>query len=220
VCRNPDQSKVHRAYAFASAYLCFWHLTGARAMLSRDELQREWVRAQPNTPHDYEGVLVTLMYADEEGRSRAIGNGFVVYAHESSAICLTAAHNFAYIKALQRGRRMPSHPSLPPDFAAKGTQYLDSRGVHSFYVRDGRPVACKVDQVTYQENYDVAAFSIHFEASPETPKAFLGKAAVDFAMPQTLAYTPSPSAVFAQQPSPSAVFQQKNAGVFHRRYHQ
>lgn len=151
-------------------------------MLSGDPFER-WVQARPHNSDDFLRGLVTLMYVDDEGRSDAIGNGFVVYAHENAAICMTASHNFEHIKALQRRRRMPSHPSLPQDFSVKGTQYLDNSGVYAFYVGNGQPTVCQVDQISYQKSYDVAVFAIHFEVGLGTQKAFLWKTAVDFAMP-------------------------------------
>ncbi len=152
--------------------------------LAQDTLGRRWVQATIDEPHTFDEILVTLLYAEEDGTSHTIGNGFVVYEHANAALCITASHNFEYIKQLQRRRRVQSHPSLPPDFALRGLEYLDTTGMHALYVRNKKPVFCKVDQINYQGNYDAAVFAIHFDRTPDTPEGFLGRAAIDLAMPQ------------------------------------
>lgn len=150
----------------------------------QDEFGRHWVRAVPRDANNDQRLLVTLVYQDEEGLVRPIGNGFIILDQGTSAICATAAHNFDYIKRLQRTRTLQSHPSLPPDFAVRGTQYLDTRGMTALHVLDGQPVVCQIAQINYQENYDVAVFLIRIDPSLGTTGAFRGKAALDFAIPQ------------------------------------
>jgi hypothetical protein len=151
--------------------------------LTTDHAGRRWVSAQFEGATDIDEILVNIFFVDEDLTSHAVGNGFVILDQGSSAICLTASHNFDYIKRLQKKHKPSEHPSLPPDFAHRGTEYLDTRGIHVLFVRDKKSVFCKIHQMNYQAGYDVAVFSIQFDSTDNSPASFTGKAAVDLAMP-------------------------------------
>jgi hypothetical protein len=145
-----------------------------------DELGRSWVQALLHEEDLFDPALLTLVTASTDDRLVVIGNAFIVYAHDHGSICLTAAHNFEFYKRLQQDRRPRSHPTLPQDFQIKGTRHISSGSCFAFCVIEGQPVSCKIGQINFIENYDVAVFTAH---SDEQSPIFPDKLGIDLSMP-------------------------------------
>jgi hypothetical protein len=72
---------------------------------ANDPEGRKWVTATLDDQHGQtlvEGCLLTLIAEGADGSPAIVGNAFIIYANSNAALCLTAAHNFEYIKALQK----------------------------------------------------------------------------------------------------------------------
>jgi hypothetical protein len=150
-------------------------------LLPGDELGPSWLPADLHGPEAFDSLLLTLISESSEGTIVVVGNAFIIYANGHDALCLTAAHNFEFIKSLQKSNSLQSHPTLPPDFQFRGTQYIKADGSAAMWTSHGRPYICKVMKINYIQNYDAAVFSAHSdELAPEFPS----RMALDIRMPK------------------------------------
>jgi hypothetical protein len=150
-------------------------------LLPGDEGGPHWLPVSLNDPGTFDSVLLTLVSQSPDGTLVVVGNAFIIYANNHDALCLTAAHNFEFIKSLQKNGSLQSHPTLPRDFQFRGTQYIKSDGCTALWTARGQPYICKVVSINYIQNYDVAVFSAH---SDDTAPVFSGHAALNVRMPK------------------------------------
>jgi hypothetical protein len=148
--------------------------------LPNDELGRSWCAAKFEEPHSYDDALLTIVTTTPDNQLIVLGNAFPIYAHKKSALCVTAAHNFEYLKQLKAARSLQSHPTLPPDFQIKGTEYFSSEGCFAFTTQKDKSFACRVGQLHYIANYDVAIFEAHILTEEE----FISRLALDLSIPK------------------------------------
>ena len=145
-----------------------------------DPLVPKWATAVLDDPELFEHVLLTLVAQAPNGSIAIVGNAFIIYANGHDALCLTAAHNFEFVKSVVRSGSVQSHPTLPPDFRVQGTQYIKTQGCTAIWAHSGKPHVCKISKINYIEKYDVAVFTAH---SDRDAPPFPGRAALDLRMP-------------------------------------
>jgi len=148
--------------------------------LFADPAGPKWATAVLDDPDPYEHVLLTLVAQAPNGTIAIVGNAFIIYRNGHDALCLTAAHNFEFVKSVVRSGSIQSHPTLPPDFQVQGTQYIKTQGCTAIWTYTGKPYVCKISKINYIENYDVAVFTAH---SDQDAPLFPVRAALDLKMP-------------------------------------
>ncbi len=131
-------------------------------MLPNDVEGRAWVEllSDSNNPPE-QTALITLLSSDDDLQVDVLGSAFVIKANGVSAICLGAAHSFHPVQRRQAWRSGKSNLKIPIDFLPKGPNYLNPEEITAFCVRDGVPHVCRVDQINYIENFDVALFTVY-----------------------------------------------------------
>lgn len=150
--------------------------------LPNDEQGRYWVQTQwIKKPTREQSIFATLAIANENDEFLILGNAFIIRDNGDSAICLGAAHSFEKAKQLQCMRTARGYFNVPQDFREKGPRYLEPNQIHAFFVIDGEPIVCRINQLNYIENYDVAVFTVH---APEARKIFTSRIAIDLGAPQ------------------------------------
>jgi hypothetical protein len=150
--------------------------------LPNDELGRFWVRARwTEEPAQEKQIFATLSALNEDDELSILGNAFVVLANGSSAVCLGAAHSFEKAKQIQLRRKPTGHFNVPPDFRAKGPEYIAADQVHACFLIEEEPIVCRIDQINFIGGYDVAVFTV---VAPEERKIFTSRAAIDLSAPR------------------------------------
>jgi hypothetical protein len=142
---------------------------------------RKWLSAELAEPSKFDSLLLTMIGQSSDGTVTVVGNAFIIYANGRDALCLTAAHNFEFLKSLSKAGSLQSHPTLPRDFEFRGTQYIKTDGCTAMWTYQDRPYICKLTKINYIENYDVAVFTARSE---ETAPPFSGRLALDLRMPR------------------------------------
>ena len=149
--------------------------------LHGDELGRYWVQAQfDETPRKEEGALLTLVSLID-GQVEVIGNAFIILDQGAAAICLTAAHCLEEVKRKQNPERGRHHVTLPEDFRAEITNFIEPSAITAIYLFEGEPVICKVRFLMYIDQYDVAVLVVE---APDGRRIFTGRLGVDLAAPK------------------------------------
>ena len=95
-------------------------------------------------------------------------------------MCVGAAHSFDVVKRLQRARSARGYANVAPHFRSRGPEYIDPDKIHLFLIVGGQIAVCKVDQINYLENYDVAVFTVR--APTDGPK-LTSQVAMDLGTP-------------------------------------
>ncbi|RWD63956.1 hypothetical protein [Mesorhizobium sp.] len=149
--------------------------------LPGDDLGRFWVAATPDHASPKEkNVLVTLVAADENGELLVLGNAFVIYAGGNKAICMAAAHSFDRIKYQQMIMSGRHYYHMVDDFRPDVIEFVKTEEIFAFLVIDDVVVNCKVEQLNYIANYDVAVFTIY---NPDENLSFSNHVELDLAVP-------------------------------------
>lgn len=147
-----------------------------------DELDRYWVPVEwIERPQREQGVFVVLLSANENDEPQVLGNGFVVYAADNSALCLGAAHSFEAVKNIERKKTARGHLEVPFDFRVRGPEYFSSDRIKALVIVDDEPIVCDLGHLNYLDGYDVAAFGVH---APQGREIFTSNVALDLSAPR------------------------------------
>ena len=150
--------------------------------LPNDELGRAWVGAQwVEPPVKEREVIGTLITGNADGELIVLGTVFVIYAHQSSAICLCAAHSFEEVKRIARQRNQASHPTIPPDFLRRGIERVETEKISCFFALHDKYVECKIVHLEYNGSYDVAVLVV---TADDESHVFEHRIGVDLRMPK------------------------------------
>lgn len=121
----------------------------------------EWNQAElPSGPHLLKDCLVTLFAFSNSRSPRLIGTGFIVNASKSTAVAVTAAHNFEEVCNIQaRSRR--HHPTALPEFLGNLSLIdLDRKKLRISCMNRHGVEAAIVDWAAWDQAADVAFFGI------------------------------------------------------------
>lgn len=150
-----------------------------RPVLPDDPEGRSWVQGKTKTKFAPEQSVIPLLVAAVDDKVEILGDCFVIYGHNNSALCLGAAHSFEPVAREQKKRKGQPALNVPADFAPTGPKFIDAGGVQAYIFVETGVVECRVNQLCYIDNYDVALFTI------EAPKEYIftGRIGIDLSVP-------------------------------------
>lgn len=120
----------------------------------------EWNQAELENLSPLNNGLISIIAFTSDRRPMLIGTAFVIGAYGSSAIAVTAAHNFQEILDTQNPHKR-HHPTALPEFLPKAEPInLDKKLVRACCMDEGRIEMCVFGWAAWDKKADIAIFSL------------------------------------------------------------
>ena len=114
---------------------------------------------------DGQNTLLTIMAVNQTGGMNVIGTAFPLTVSGGVMVCASAAHVFEEIRRLQTPHRRHA-PSTLSEFLPEPSEVnVDSRSVLVFCVQDGHPTLAAISNLLFDDQVDVAFFTIESQNS-------------------------------------------------------